>query len=353
MRPRCFLDVEIDSKSIGRIVVELFSEELPKTCENFRYLCTGEKGQTGSKKLLHYKNSPFHRIIKGFMIQGGDFTNKDGTGGESIYGEKFDDEGFFFKHTEPGLLSMANAGQNTNGSQFFITTVPCPHLDGLHVVFGKVVDGMETVHAIENLLVDKNFKPFANVVISNCGELVLKSVPKAVQSQIPSDSDGSDSEHKSKKRKKHKKAKKDKKHKKSKKHRKDDDSDSGAQDNNKHQDNPQTEGTQAEIPRRRSTPPPPIFRDGKKFKGRGFSHFSRVRERDDSESYRRSYRNYRSPGERRPRSRSPGNRSPRGRSPRDRRSNRIPRDTSPRATRNDTDFNETNKPRNSRSRSPK
>jgi len=339
MRPRCFLDVEIDNKSIGRIIVELFSEELPKTCENFRCLCTGEKGLSGSKKPLHYKNSPFHRVIKGFMIQGGDFTNKDGTGGESIYGEKFDDEGFIFKHSEPGLLSMANAGKNTNGSQFFITTVPCPHLDGVHVVFGRVVDGMETVHAIENLLVDKNFKPFANVVISNCGELVLKAIPKALlQSQIPSDSESSESDNdrKSKKRKKHKKAKKEKKHKKSKKHKKDD-SDTETQaspvnDNQQEAEKAETRPPQI-VPRRRSTPPPPVYRDGKKFKGRGFSHFSRVKDRSESEAHGRSYhRHYRDRSPRDIRERSPRDR--RDRSPRDRR-DRSSRDRSPQERRSD------------------
>ncbi|KAL4230521.1 hypothetical protein ACF0H5_010903 [Mactra antiquata] len=171
VNPRVFFDVEIGGEPVGRILFELFKDVVPKTAENFRALCTGEKGVGASGKPLHYKGSIFHRIIKEFMIQGGDFTNSNGTGGESIYGEKFEDEGFILKHDVPGLLSMANAGADTNGSQFFITTVPTPHLDGKHVVFGKVVKGMSVVRVLENI--DKEGEtPKKTCCIANCGEIM-------------------------------------------------------------------------------------------------------------------------------------------------------------------------------------
>ncbi|XP_061691980.1 peptidyl-prolyl cis-trans isomerase D [Syngnathoides biaculeatus] len=168
--PRVFLDVDIGSGRAGRIVLELFADVTPKTAENFRALCTGEKGVGKSTgKPLHFKGCPFHRIIKKFMIQGGDFSNQNGTGGESIYGEKFEDENFHYKHDQVGLLSMANSGPNTNGSQFFITTVPTPHLDGKHVVFGQVLKGMGVVKMLE--AVDTNDDaPVKPCLIADCGE---------------------------------------------------------------------------------------------------------------------------------------------------------------------------------------
>merc|ERR1719515_395584 len=149
---RVFFDVTVGGQAAGRITITLDTTNTPKTAENFRCLCTGEKGMGQSGKPLHFKGSGFHRVIPGFMCQGGDFTRGNGTGGESIYGAKFADESFAGKagkHTGAGCLSMANAGPNTNGSQFFICTSQTPHLDGKHTVFGKVTKGLDVVKKIE------------------------------------------------------------------------------------------------------------------------------------------------------------------------------------------------------------
>ena len=168
--PLVFFDVTIGGQQAGRITMELFADKTPATAENFRALCTGEKGVGKSGKPLHFKGSTFHRVITQFMAQGGDFTAGNGTGGESIYGMKFADENFIMKHTKRGDLSMANAGPNTNGSQFFMTFIPCDWLNGKHCVFGHVVDGWQTLDALESVG-SQTGATRAACVIADCGQL--------------------------------------------------------------------------------------------------------------------------------------------------------------------------------------
>ena len=168
--PTVFFDVTIGGQNAGRITMELYADVVPKTAENFRALCTGEKGVGKSGKPLHFKGSSFHRVINEFMAQGGDFTAGNGTGGESIFGMKFEDENFTKKHLGRGDLSMANAGPNTNGSQFFLTFIPCNWLDNKHVVFGKVIDGMPVLDALESVGSGSGATR-APCVIADCGQL--------------------------------------------------------------------------------------------------------------------------------------------------------------------------------------
>jgi len=168
--PTVFFDVTLDGEPAGRVTFELFANIVPRTAENFRALCTGEKGVGRSGKPLSYKGSAFHRVIPGFMLQGGDFTSGDGRGGESIYGGKFNDENFNLEHSEKYLLSMANAGRNTQGSQFFVTTAVTSHLNGKHVVFGRVKSGQEVIDAVEKVG-SRGGKTSRRAAIANSGQL--------------------------------------------------------------------------------------------------------------------------------------------------------------------------------------
>ncbi|KZS92577.1 hypothetical protein SISNIDRAFT_412670 [Sistotremastrum niveocremeum HHB9708] len=186
VNPRVFLDFAIDNVPAGRVIVELFADRVPKTCENFRALATGEKGVSPHSNVpLYYKNSPIHRSIKDFMIQGGDFTQRNGKGGESIYGAPFADEDLSTPLNAQGLLCMANKGPNTNGSQWFITLKPCPHLNGKHVVFGRVIRGFdEIILKIADVPTGEQDKPSVPVIISNCGELELRRPPPKPASSL-------------------------------------------------------------------------------------------------------------------------------------------------------------------------
>ncbi len=166
---KSFFDISIENKIKGRITFELFTQDLPRTTLNFYHLCKGDKVAKDGKA-LSYKSSLFHRVIPGFMCQGGDIVSNNGTGSLSIYGKKFGDENFMYSHNEAGLLSMANRGPNTNGSQFFITTADCGWLDGKHVVFGKILDGIDILNSIEAVGTATG-KPKSEIVISNCGVL--------------------------------------------------------------------------------------------------------------------------------------------------------------------------------------
>ncbi|KAJ8663029.1 hypothetical protein O0I10_001206 [Lichtheimia ornata] len=310
INPRVFFDIDIDGNRIGRIIFELFADECPKTAENFRALCTGEMGLGKVSSMpLHYRGSILHRVIKGFMIQGGDFTRRNGSGGESIYGATFPDESFVRKHTTHGLLSMANRGPNTQSSQFFITTRPTPHLDGKHVVFGRVVSGYDIVQKIENEPVDDRDRPLNTIMIANSGELVLKLPPgvalkdsrkrsRSVSSDegengsgsSASSSESEEERERRKKRKSKKKSKKDRKKDKKKKKRKSRRSSS-------------VESRSPSRRRRSLTPTPPSDHDDKSHTRRSTSRSPSRSRKVTSSVGSRSPRKSRSPSPRRSSSR--------------------------------------------------
>jgi peptidyl-prolyl isomerase G (cyclophilin G) len=237
-----FLDISIGYRPQGRIVISLYTDIVPRTCLNFKVLCTGENGLGKTTGVpLSYRHSIFHRVIKGFMCQGGDFSNKNGTGGESIFGGKFSDENFKVKHTKAGLLSMANSGPNTNGSQFFITFSACPHLDGKHVVFGEVIEGMDVLKKIEEVDAAYLNRPVAaqEIEIIDCGivgqesttssnqqpvlkkrKLNIEEIYNRLESSKPQDDELEEEENDKQAKKKQKKHHKEHKKKKSKKEKK-------------------------------------------------------------------------------------------------------------------------------------